>query len=55
MCKNAIREQIQQKHISLEHIDGTVNLADLFTKDGKNVAYFVMMRNSDAVSSFRLC
>ena len=45
MRENAVREQIQAKNITLEHIAGAVNLADMFTKEDKDVAHFVLVRN----------
>jgi len=45
MRENAVREQILSKKITLEHIAGAVNLADMFTKEDKDVAHFVLVRN----------
>ena len=45
MRENAVREQILAKNITLEHIAGAVNLADMFTKEDKDVAHFVLICN----------
>ena len=43
--ENAVREAIKNGIISLQHIEGTVNIADLFTKEDKNVAHFISIRD----------
>ena len=43
--ENAIRESVQNKKVQLVHIDGKTNLADLFTKEDKDIAHFITIRN----------
>ena len=42
---NAIREAVQNKFVSVQHIAGAVNLADLFTKEQKDPQHFMLLRN----------
>ena len=43
--ENAIREAILKKQIDVRHIAGKINLADLFTKEIKEPAHFILIRN----------
>ena len=43
--ENLIRENIQCKNISVIHIPGKLNLADLFTKEFRDVNLFLSLRN----------
>jgi len=43
--ENPIREIIQSKFISIAHVDGKINLADIFTKEMKDVTHFVALRD----------
>ena len=43
--ENAIREAILSKHIDVKHVAGKVNLADLFTKEQKDPAHFILIRD----------
>ena len=43
--ENAIRESVQNKKVQIVHIDGKTNLADLFTKEDKDIAHFITIRN----------
>jgi hypothetical protein len=45
MRENRIRENIASKFISVCHIDGKINLADIFTKEMKDTAHFVQLRD----------
>jgi len=45
MKENRIRENILSNFVSIAHIDGMINLADIFTKEMKDVAYFVELRD----------
>ena len=45
MRENAIRESIASDFASIKHIEGKINLADLFTKEDKDVNHFVTVRN----------
>ena len=38
--ENAVREQVQTGLITVEHIDGKANLADLFTKEDKDITHY---------------
>ena len=42
---NAIRESVQNKTVSIQHIEGKINLADLCTKEIKDKRAFIKMRN----------
>ncbi len=43
--ENAIREAIASDFISVQHIEGKVNLADLFTKEDRDAEHFINVRN----------
>ena len=43
--ENAVRESIDSKFITLKHIAGAVNPSDLFTKEDKDVAHFLAIRD----------
>ena len=43
--ENAVRESIQSHIISVKHIDGKTNLADLVTKEDKDVTHFKTIRD----------
>ena len=43
--ENAVRESVLSKFIEVKHIDGKVNLADLFTKEHKDTAHFCAIRD----------
>ena len=42
---NAVRESIQRKHIQIEHIPGSENIADIFTKEDKDKEHFCKLRD----------
>ena len=43
--ENAVRELVQQKFIEVQHIDGKINLADMFTKEDKDTKHFIGIRD----------
>ena len=43
--ENAVRESVNDKNVSIQHVQGEVNLADLFTKEDKNPTHFLATRN----------
>ena len=43
--ENAVREAVQSKFIELKHIDGKINPADLFTKEDRDTAHFLAIRD----------
>ena len=43
--ENAVRESVQNGFINLLHVDGKVNLADLFTKEDKCTEHFIALRD----------
>ena len=43
--ENAVREIIESKLFTLKHIEGKVNVADLFTKEDKDIAHFISIRD----------
>jgi len=45
MREHRVRENIQNHFVSIDHIDGKINLADIFTKDMKDTAHFVELRD----------
>lgn len=45
MRENRIRENITSDFVSICHIEGKVNLADIFTKEMKDTSHFVELRN----------
>jgi hypothetical protein len=46
MKENRIRENILSKFVSIQHVDGKTNLADIFTKEMKDTAHFLALRDS---------
>jgi len=45
MRENRIRENIVSKFVKILHIDGKINLADVFTKEIKDISHFVEIRD----------
>jgi hypothetical protein len=45
MRENRVRENVCSKFVTICHVDGKINLADLFTKEMKDVTHFVTLRN----------
>jgi hypothetical protein len=45
MRENAVRESIEKDFITVRHVSGKCNLADLFTKEDKDVEHFIQLRN----------
>ena len=43
--ENAIREAIATNFISVQHVEGKFNLADIFTKEDKDVEHFIEIRD----------
>ena len=43
--KNAIWESINAGFITVHHVEGAINMADLFTKEEKSVEHFITIRN----------
>jgi len=46
MRENRVRENIQNQFVKICHVNGKVNLADLFTKEMKDTVHFVELRDS---------
>ena len=44
--ENAVRESVQSGSIEVRHIAGAINLADLFTKEDKDVQHFLSLRDT---------
>ena len=42
---NAVRESVQNNFIMIAHIAGKLNLSDMFTKEEKNAAHFITIRD----------
>jgi hypothetical protein len=45
MQENRVRENIASKFIAVYHVDGKLNLADIFTKEMKDIAHFDELRD----------
>jgi hypothetical protein len=45
MKENRVRENIQSNFVKICHVNGKVNLADLFTKEMKDTGHFVELRD----------
>ena len=43
--ENAVRENIQNKSIKISHVDGKTNIADIFTKEDKDTAHYLELRD----------
>ncbi len=53
MKENRVRENVLNAFVSIHHVEGKVNLADLFTKEMKDTSHFVELR--DIMMKPRLC
>lgn len=42
---NAVRESVQRKQVSINHIPGKENVADIFTKEDRDKSHFTSLRN----------
>ena len=45
MRENRIRENIESRFVSIKHIDGKINIADVFTKEMRDINHFVTLRD----------
>jgi hypothetical protein len=45
MRENMVREQVENNFVSIKHIGGKVNIADLYTKEMRDTTHFVQLRN----------
>ncbi len=52
MKENLIRENIASNFFSVRHVDGKVNLADIFTKEMKDTSHFVELQDLMMCSRF---
>jgi acetoacetate decarboxylase len=43
--ENRVRESILTNFVIIKHIDGKINLADIFTKEMRDVCHFVELRD----------
>ncbi len=46
LCSNAIRESVHLGDISIHHIPGVINCADIFTKELKDASHFCLLWDS---------
>jgi hypothetical protein len=53
MKENSVRENVSSNFGQIHHVNGKVNLANLFTKEMKDTSHFVELR--DIMMRFRLC
>ena len=44
--ENAVRESVQNKTVQILHVDGKTNLADIFTKEDRDIAHFIRIRDT---------
>jgi hypothetical protein len=54
MKENHIRENIANKFVTIHHVDGKVNMADIFTKEMKDTNHFVELRDLMMCSRFQI-
>jgi hypothetical protein len=45
MKENRVRENVLSNFVSIKQVDGKVNIADIFTKEMKDVNYFVELHD----------
>jgi hypothetical protein len=45
MKENHVQENIVSKFFSIRHVEGKLNLADIFTKEMKDTSHFVTLRD----------
>ena len=45
-CENVVHEAITNKRVTSQHIEGANNIADIFTKEDKDVAHFILIRDT---------
>jgi hypothetical protein len=45
MHKNRVRENILSKFVTICHVDGKINIADIFTKEMKDTTHFVELHD----------
>jgi hypothetical protein len=45
MKENHVRENIAARFVHVQHVEGKINLADIFTKEMKDTAHFVELRD----------
>jgi hypothetical protein len=45
MKENRVRENVLSNFASIKHVDGKVNIADIFVKEMKDVNHFVELRD----------
>ena len=43
--ENLVRESIQNGKVSVTHIQGKINPADIFTKEDKDQTHFILLRD----------
>ena len=43
--ENAVRESVTNLIVNIQHVQGEVNLVDLFTKEDKNPTHFLAIRD----------
>ena len=43
--ENAVREAVLSNIVNVQHISGKINIADLFTKEDKDVGHFITIQD----------
>jgi hypothetical protein len=55
MRENRIRENIISQFVSIQHVHGKINLADIFTKEMKDTTHFVELRDMFMCPKLQIC
>jgi len=45
MCENRVRENVANNFVTIHHVDGKLNIVDIFTKEMRDTAHFVELRD----------
>ena len=45
MKENHVRENVERQFVTIQHIGGKINIADLFIKEMKDTSHFVELRD----------
>jgi hypothetical protein len=45
MRENHVRENVANYFVTIQHVGGKINMADIFTKEMKDVSHFVELRD----------
>ncbi len=45
MRENRIRENVMSQFVTIQHVDGKINFADIYTKEKKDTSHFVELHD----------